>query len=56
MLWDSLADVRRYSRLESERMEKRHYYVKLPSGKWTRTLDSPPKNAECVAGRVYKLR
>jgi hypothetical protein len=56
MTWNTLRDVQASTKAEfTPGLAKRHYFVKLPSGKWTRTLNSPPEGATHVKGRVYKV-
>lgn len=41
---------------ETEALRKRHFYVVLPSGRWTRTLDAPPQGTVHVRGRIYRVQ
>lgn len=40
---------------ETPELRARHYYIKLPSGRWCRTLDAPPHGAVHVRGRIYRM-
>jgi hypothetical protein len=56
MVWGSLRDVQASTKSEFvPALAGRHFFVELPSGKWSRTLDAPPKGAVHVRGRIYKI-
>lgn len=62
MTWDTLVDVRRQTNIEfTKELADKHHFVRLPSGKWTRTLGPPGLdkaddgrfNLRCVTTRVW---
>lgn len=64
MTWDSLADVRRQTMCDfTKALAEMHHFVRLPSGRWTRTLGPPGLDDRndgrlaltCVQARVWHL-
>lgn len=56
MTWANLADLRRATRIEfTASLARRHCFVLCASGRWTRVLDAPPREAIHVRGRVYHM-
>jgi hypothetical protein len=58
MTWETLNDVRNQTKVEFvPELAKRHCYVRLSSGRWTRTLGPPdPQTATHVRGNVYQAK
>lgn len=61
MTWKTLKDARLATKCEfTKRLAEEHHFLRLPSGKWTRTLGQP-KAADStlqlvhVVGRVWHL-
>lgn len=53
MLWPTYRAVYDATRIEfTPTLAALHYFVKLPSGKWTRTLN-PPAGCVWVRGNIY---
>lgn len=56
MLWNSLADVQRATRIEfAAWLAAKHHFVKCPSGKWTRTLGAPD-GCRNIRARVWEIK
>jgi len=56
MTWASLAAVLTATRCEfTKALADRHYFVRTSRGRWSRTLDAPPKDAIHVSGRIYRM-
>lgn len=57
MLWDSLRAVRSQTSCEFTReLALLHHFVKLKSGRWTRTLGPPAASSVVhVRGRVWHM-
>lgn len=56
MTWSTLRAVRLATKLEfTKTLARRHNFVQLPSGRWSRVLGAPGKCAKHVRARVYKM-
>ena len=56
MTWETLAAVRSATNIEfTKALANVHHFLRLPSGRWCRTL-GPPEGAEHVRGRVWRTR
>lgn len=64
MTFATLHQARTFTRLEGARSVQAHHFVRLPSGRWTRTLGTPgdvvtpdgaPLRAVRMRGRAWRL-
>ena len=56
MTWASLRALQLATRIEFTReLASAHCFVRVASGRWSRVLGSPPKEAIHVRGRVYRM-
>jgi len=56
MTWTTLHSVQVATRCEfTAQLAAQHCFVRLPSGRWSRVLGTPPANAVRIRGRVWRI-
>ena len=56
MTWATLRDVQMATKIEFAKwLADGHLFVRCSSGRWTRVLGAPAKNAIHIRGRIYHM-